>query len=138
MVKQVGYRTQLLVSTGTTGSSYLSLGHLISLPGPDATRPSVDTSTIDTTGYSEFQSGGSMDPGEMALTMAFDASDVGQALLPTLAAKGHPVKWQLIYPTTTLSSTMTGFIMGLGRAIDGKDSLITRTVTVKLSGDPDF
>lgn len=135
--KMIGHKTQLLVSTGTTGSTTFALGGVISLPGPDATGENVDTSTIDTTGWKTFQSGGPMDPGEMTVTLAFSSTDAGQAKLPALAAKRHLVLWKLVYPTTTINSTFTGFLTAIGRVIE-QGSMITRTIGIKVTGDPKF
>lgn len=135
--KMIGHGTQLFVSTGTTGSTYYALGGLVNCPGPDASGDNVNTTTLDTTGWGTFQAGGPMDPGEMSLTLAFSSTDAGQAKLPTLAAKRQLCKWKIIYPTTTLDSTVTGFLSSYGRAIE-QGAMITRTIGVKVSGSPGF
>ncbi len=143
--KILGFKTQLGFgsSAGASTTTFTKVAGLISLPGPDGSGDDVDTSTIDnTTNFKTFERA-QVDPGEMALVLAYGSTDASQKQLGTLYASGEVVSWGFIFGSTAASSTQwdtntfDGYVKSMGRAIE-KDAMITRPIGIKVSGDPGF
>jgi len=144
--KMIGLGCTLSMTPSTSSSSYTTIAGLISLPGPNASAEQVDTSTIDnsTSGSGTASNWktfarGQIDPGEMSMTVAYGTTDTSSKKLGTAFKDGVMRKWKVTMPTTASSKDeiFNGFVKAMGREIT-KDAMITRTVTIKASGNPGF
>jgi hypothetical protein len=138
--KQIGYGTKLYLSTNTTSSTgdWTQIGGLLSCPGPDGTGTDVDTSTIDNATEFKTYQRSDVDPGTMNVTVAYGSTDSASKVLGTAYGNGDIYNWKVEFPsTTTPDETFLGYINSMGRALE-KDSMITRTFGIKVSGDPGF
>jgi hypothetical protein len=139
VIKQIGLGTSLSVK-GTTASTttYTLIAGIVSMPGPDGTGTAVDTFTLDSTGNFITKIRGAVDPGDMTLVVAYNNSDASSKKLGTLFADGTLQMFKVSYPSTASTpEEFEGFINGMGRAVE-RDALITRPVTITVSGDPGF
>ena len=137
IVKEIGLGTTLSIGTSEGSSTFTEVAGLISLPGPDGTADDIDTSTLDNaTLFKTFQRG-QVDPGEMTLTLGFGSADASQKQIVTAYKDGTIRSWKVTPPTTANSEEFDAYVKGMGRVIE-KDSFMTRTVTLKVTGDPGF
>lgn len=137
--KMIGLGTTLSIKVTTAASTvYTVVGGLISLPGPNGSGDVVDTSTIDeATNFKSFQRA-YVDAGEMNLTLSYGSTESSSKKLGTAYSDGKMRTWKITFPSTLVTAeTFTGYVKSMGRELT-KDSMITRTVTVKCSGDPGF
>jgi len=143
--KILGFKTQLGFgsSEGAGSSTFTKVAGLLSLPGPDGSGDDVDTSTIDNPDDFKTFARAQVDPGEMSMTLAYGSTDASQKQLGTLYGSGTIVSWGFIFNSTAAASTQwdsntfNGYVKSMGRAIE-KDSMITRTIGIKVTGDPGF
>ena len=139
VIKQIGLGASLSVK-GTTASTtaYTVIAGIVSMPGPDAAGTAIDTYTLDSTDNFVTKLRGSVDPGDMTLVLAYNNSDASSKQLGTLFADGTLMTFKVEYPSTAATAeSFEGFINGMGRAIE-RDAMITRPVTITVSGDPGF
>lgn len=137
--KMIGLGTTLSVKATTASSTtYVPIGGLISLPGPDGSADDIDTSTIDNeTNFKTFQRG-QVDPGEMTLSLAYGSTEASNKKLGTLFASGEIMTWKITFPSTAVpAETFAGYVKSMGRATE-KDALITRSVGIKVTDNPGF
>jgi len=143
--KILGFKTQLGFgsSAGAGSSTFTKVAGVIGMPGPDGSGDDIDTSTIDNATNFKTFARGQVDPGEMSLTLAYGSTDASQKQLGTLYSSGLIVSWGFIFSSTAAASTdwdantMDGYVKSMGRAIE-KDAMITRTIGIKITGDPGF
>lgn len=129
MSKQVGLGSTLEVSTD--GTSYESLGFIVDGFSTDAQADDIETTVLADTFKSFAQ--GQRDAGSLSFDLAFDADDTSQHVITGMFNNGTLGTWRVTYPDTQTES-FTGYVNGFGRAVQ-KDSMITSSVSVKLSGD---
>ena len=141
--KMIGLGTRLYMkqSTGST-STYTAIGGLLSLPGPNASADDIDTSTIENSTvantYWKTFSRGQVDPGEMNVSLAYGTTDTFNKSLGTYFRTGESLTFKVTFPSTAVTAeSFTGYIKGMGRELE-KDSMITRNLTLKVSGSPGF
>jgi len=144
VTKLLGFKTVLGFgsSAGAGSSTFTQVAGLISLPGPDGSGDDVDTSTIDNADNFKTFARGQVDPGEMSLSLAYGSTDASQKQLGTLYESGVIVSWGFIFSATAGSTlwetnTFDGYLKSMGRAIE-KDSMIMRTIGIKVTGNPGF
>lgn len=139
VLKRIGLGMQLSISssTGTPFANHTVIAGLLSADGPDGTADDVDTSTIDqATNDKSFQRG-QFDPGDLTMELAYGATDPSQSKLGTARATGQIREFLVTDTVGGTTESFSGYIKGMGRAIE-KDSMVTRSVTVKITGDPGF
>ncbi len=143
--KLLGFKTHLGFGTsaGAGTTVFTKVAGLIGLPGPDGSGDDIDTSTMDNADDFKTFARGQVDPGEMSLSLAYGSTDASQKQLGTLYESGKIVSWGFIFGATASGSTawetdtFDGYIKSMGRAIE-KDSMIMRTIGIKVSGNPGF
>ncbi len=141
--KRIGYKTEIAVSVDGTTVSFVAIGCIVDgVSGPESARTKVDTSCLDDT-FMTF-SVAQTDPGELSFTMAYDPNDASSQTLTDLLTQDTPIpRWQITYPVSASTSEVQpteefdAFVIGLGREI-AKEELITRAITLAISGDPGF
>lgn len=143
--KILGFKTQLGFGTSEDSGSttFTKVAGVLGMPGPDGSGTDIDTSTFDNADNFMTFARGQVDPGEMSLTIAYGSTDASQKQLGTLYATGTIVDWGFIFSSTAAGSTewdantFNGYVKSMGRAIE-KDEMITRTIGIKVTGDPGF
>lgn len=138
--KMIGNGT-ILQTKGTTESTtgWVTIGGLLTLPGPDATAPAIDTTTLDSTDEFITKQRGFVDSGQMNMTAAYGSTDSGSGRLGTLLASGEIVDWRIIYPSTLVAKqSFEGFLSGLGKPDHGRGSMIMRSMIVDVTGSPGY
>lgn len=143
--KMIGLGCTLgMAATSSTPASYDTLAGLISFPGPTASADDVDTTTLDnstsvTSGAWKTFQRGQVDPGEVTATLSYSSTESVNKKLGTAFKTGSIRKWSVGFPSTTITAeTFTGYIKSMGREIGGAGSMITRTLTIKVTGNPGF
>lgn len=139
--KVIGLGTTFSMSTSVTTASSLftAIAGIIDLPGPDATGTDIDTSTIDNdTNFQTFQRG-QVDPGSMNLTLSYSQNSASQKKLVTALNSGNLRSFRITHTATGFDAEVfDGYVSGMGRPQFGKDSMIQRSVAIKLSGGTGF
>ncbi|AQQ67489.1 hypothetical protein Mag101_07430 [Microbulbifer agarilyticus] len=128
-----GYKTQFHRSDD--GVAYTQVAGLLDVDPGEESRGSDDVTPIDgTSGYMDFDPVGLRDAGEHSLTFIWNEGDAGQAALRADFDSDTNCYYKVVYPEGT-EVEFVGHITGWGKAIP-KDSKMTRTVKVKVSGKP--
>lgn len=138
--KLIGLGTTLSVKLTTASTTtYTAIGGLVSLPGPNATADDADVTTLDNSDNFKTFLRGQVDPGELSLTLAYGSTDASSKKLGTALKDGALRTWKLTFSSTAVSAeTFSGYVKGMGREIAGAASMISRSVTIKVSGSPGF
>lgn len=79
------------------------------------------------------KAGGLVDPGSLTLNLAYDPADTVHKTLATMLASGSTGTFVIIYPTTTILETFSGFVGAIGREMPFGE-LVTATVRIDKSG----
>jgi len=137
--KKIGLDSELLIKATTPADTVV--GGLLSLDGPNFSQAKVDVTEIKTGGTAQFNEyiGGYIDGGDVTVELAFySTDDSGQELLKTGLAASTCYAFRL-YRGSTVDDAydFKAVITELGSAIPGKDEMLTRSVTLSLSGVPD-
>jgi hypothetical protein len=138
--KSIGLGCVFSMTTSTGSTTWTVLGGVRNASGPVTSADDVDTSTLDNNPAERktFQRGQS-DPGEITFTLAHNSTDPSQKKLVTADNKGNMRHFKFTPPSTTEpAETLAGYVKGLGREGMAADSMITRPVTIKVSGSPGF
>lgn len=137
-VKRIGLGCSLAI-LNTTSTAYTTLAGLMSIAGPSASGDDVDTTTLDnstgTTHWKTFQRG-QVDPGETQLTLSYSSTETANKMLGGALKMGTVRTWKVTMGSTY--ETFTGYIKSMGREIGGAANMITRSVTMKITGNPGF
>jgi hypothetical protein len=88
-----------------------------------------------TSNYRTFKAG-PLDPGEVEIEMIYNSTNTTMKRLHVDLNALTSRTWTIDYPSTTaVNDTFTGTISALGAELP-LDDVITRTITIKLSGKP--
>jgi hypothetical protein len=140
--KYIGNGVKLFVSTSTTvatstAAGAVQVGGIMSVGGPDGSGTDVDTTCLDSTSnYQTFQKGFS-DAGEQTYDVAFDPADSGWAKIKAMDAATTIGNFFTVFPSTVAEHVMKGYVKSVGRTIQ-RDTMITRSITVKASSGPGY
>jgi hypothetical protein len=135
-VKRIGLGCSIGI-LNTTSTAYDTIAGLISVAGPSASADDVDTSTLDnSTSYWKTFQRGQVDPGETQLTLSYSSTETANKKLGGALKMGTVRTWKVTMGSTY--ETFTGYIKAMGREIGGAANMITRTVTMKITGNPGF
>lgn len=120
--------TGTTITFGTSGSQ----GALLSISGPSASRPSIETTDMSTTTAHTFMPGDLVDHGEVTLTVEFDP-DIEPAI--TSGAETVTITWPIPSglsngATWQFSAFITGF-----EPSASIDERMEMSITLKISGD---
>ena len=131
--KYVGIGFTLKVnSTAVAGIRGMSHG--------EAAGSAVDITVWDDLSTSDHymrKAGGLVDPGSLTLNLAYDPADATQKVLTGLLGSGSTAGFTIVYPTTTITETFSGFVGSVGREMPFGE-LVTATVRIDKSGAPGF
>lgn len=136
MAFPLGLGTVLMMSTDGTTTYGQTIGQLRGISGPNSEADDIETSTLDSTTFRTFTPS-LINPGELSLDIAYDFANAVQKGLASQFKSRDETKFKVIFPTTTVSEEFAGYIKSIGREIP-RDDLMTRTVVIKISGDPGF
>ena len=141
MAIRVGLNAALGVDV-TGGSTYVDLGCILDMSGPDASRSDINVSCLSD--LNDVFRPGPGDGGTFSFNLSYDPSASTNRILADLYAQRAPLaSWQLTFPVIASTTetrpveTWTGYVNNLGREIS-RDSLISQSVSVKVSGDPGY
>jgi len=119
------------------GSAWVAIANIKSIDGPNATRDTVDVTTLDSVGgYREFI-GGLRDGGEVSIPMNFTAA--GFALFKADFESEAVQQYQIVLPDTPTNTTLEfdGLVTTNPIGIP-LDDVVTCDVTIKVSGQTDL
>lgn len=140
LLKQIGKGTSIAFATSsdgfasTTSSTLVGCVRSASLSGGGGT--DVDTFCLDSTGNFRTFKRGPVDPGSLNFELMFSSTDGNHKKLGTLYETGEEKVWRVKYPSTTTTPRMfRGYVSDVGEEIP-LDDVITRSVTIKISGHP--
>jgi hypothetical protein len=129
MAKGIGFGSRLAIGSG----SGTVVGGII-----DQIENEVSTEEVDTTllgdKYKTFAPA-DVDPGELTFDIALDNGDTTNQTLVDLLDSGDVVEWHITYSNNVSPDSFNGWVKTLGRMIS-KRELLTRKVTIRLTGDP--
>lgn len=130
-----GYGTKFYRSTDN--STFTQVAGLIDVETPEISRETYETTLMDNSdsanGWKKFK-GALLDPGELSLTLEWDADDSGQTALRADLEVDDPRYYRVEYPggeTFSFEAVLTSF----GQSTPIADR-ITRSCKFKLSGEP--
>lgn len=138
--KMIGLGATLSVKVSTASTAtYAAVGGLTSFSGPNGSGDDVDTTTMSTgTDYFKTFQRGQVDGGELTLSLAYSSTDTSSKNLAAIYKTGAMQTWKVTFPSTAVTAeSFSGFVQSMGRELT-KDSMITRSVTIKVSGSPGF
>lgn len=142
--KMIGLGCTLGMSESSGTSVYTTLAGVVSFSGPNATADDADTSTLDnststTSGAWKTFQRGQVDPGEVAVTLSYSSTESANKKLGTAFKAGNVRRWKVTLSSTSVGTeNFAGYIKSMGREIGGAGSMITRTLTIKATGNPGF
>jgi hypothetical protein len=117
----LGHATTITFQTGF-------IAKILSIGWGGIERASVETTTLDTTGGKTFMPGDTYDPGELTVEIQFDTDSAWVTAL-TAAPETVTITWPDA-ETAAASGFMTGFEIGNVT----KETVMTATITIKLTG----
>ncbi len=118
-----------------SGENYVQVAGLYSIDEmPESTLSTYDDTRLDNPDKNHHMvfGGGLIDPGELAITLSFSASETQQGLLLNDHHNRTLGYYRIVYPGGE-SLTFRALVTGVGSAIPREDK-ITRAVKFKVSG----
>ncbi len=115
-----------------TGAAWENLANIQSIEGPDKSRETIETTTLDTEGGYKTFIAGLRDAGSISLSMIFSRASF--ELMNTDFESDIPQQYEIVLPddeTTTLE--FEGLVTELPLSITA-DDVIKADVTIKISG----
>ena len=112
-------------------SSYVPVGQVVTIGGPDATVGTVETTDLDATMRTFAPTIG--DAGSVNFTCNYDPANQGQAYLSGLVASPSTVTCKIIFPTTTKFYQFGAVLTQFARGGVTVDNIHTIDVGLKLS-----
>jgi hypothetical protein len=129
----IGFGTTLGYHTGTGSGAFTVIAEVVDQIDNDVTGTEVDTTLLGDTFKTNRRS--DVDPGELQFEIALDNGNTMNQVLATLLENGSVATWQLTYSNGGTADSFTGWVKSLGRAV-AKNKMLTRKVTVRLTGNP--
>lgn len=121
------------------GSSYVTIGHVKDVAGPNVSRGTIDITDHDSTdGFREFF-GGLVDGGEVTFSIGLDHTTSAHSNLWTSFSSTTETPWTWLITFNVFSGTYTwafaGFLtgMGVGAPLEGQN---VWDLTIKITGKP--
>ena len=113
------------------------IGNIMSISGPDQSRDTIDTSTMDSAAkWREFISG-MLDAGEITMEVNYDGASGGDANTLQARLVADIEQWTITFNDVGAEAAskyvVDGFVTALGTATPFDDK-ITQSVTIKLTG----
>jgi hypothetical protein len=119
----------------TTPLTYLTIGNITSISGPEGEVGSVETTVLTSTRKTYRYT--IVDPGELSFELDFDPTDAAvHAKLAALQDVPAMHSWQITYPCagTPKKATIDGFLTKFSPDAGGVEENLTAAVTIKLTG----
>lgn len=140
LVKRIGLGVTLAVEN-EAGDAFIEVGCIVDGMSEQASGSDINTACLGDN-FDTFERG-SVDPGNLDTTIAYnaDSADEGTAELDSLFASGDVRTWKITFPAKGAApakeSTFDGYLKDMGREIQ-KQAMITRSLSIKKSGNPGF
>lgn len=117
---------------------YTKISNITEFGELSLTRGTVDDTDYDTEGGFNTFIGGMRDAGELPLTMKFRDGDSGQEALLQDYQQDLPVRYKIVWLNVAKTNCIfMGLVTSIGTA-QPKDNFVTRSVSIKISGQPVF
>jgi hypothetical protein len=118
----------------TTPSTYVLIGNITSISGPESEVGSVETTVLTSTRKTYRYT--IVDPGELSFELDFDPTDTtSHTLLAGLQDTPAMHSWQVTYPTTPAKkATFSGFLTKFAPDAGGVEENLTAACTIKVTG----
>ena len=127
-----GVGTQFKRSNMTATPTFTAIAEINDITGPNMSRDTIDTTSLDTTGGYRTFIGGFRDGGEVQLEMNFTLAGYDDLKLDFEDSDLRD--YQIVLPDTGATTFgFTGLITSLGVKIPNNDK-ITASVSIKISG----
>ncbi len=133
MAKQIGFGAG--IKKGGLGTNGTYLAQVISISREASEANKVDTTTLDGTDRFRTKIAGLIEPGSIKLKIVYDPTD---STLKTWMAEheaGGTTTYAIIYPTTTVTQSFSGFVASVGAEVP-LDDVITCDIGLQITGDP--
>lgn len=133
-----GIGTVFSVAQSNSPPSYVAVGRVISISGPNSSSEQVEQTALDSPGgYKQFRAG-LKDGGEVVLEVYWKKADAKQVALRDAQQSGTSLPMRIQWPDSPqtqvqFSGLVTGFTMNTV-ANEG----VKATITIKISGAPDW
>lgn len=116
----------------TTSGTWVNIGQVTNIDGPNKSRDSIETTALDTPGGYKTKIPGFREPGQVVLTMNFTRAtfDIMNADFESDDLQNYEIVWP---DTDTTSEEFQGFVSAVGRATAVGD-VVTANVTIDISG----
>ena len=140
-----GHGARLYYGTNATAvSSGTAIGNIMSITGPNQTRDTIDTSTMDsTTKWRDFIPG-MLDAGELTFECNYNGAAAGDAEVLDTQFTATAYTWYVAFNdgsnTVFTNNSLwyaSGVMTALGHGIPFDDKM-TQSITIKLTGVPVF
>jgi len=118
----------------TTPLTYVTIGNITSISGPESEVGSVETTVLTSTRKTYRYT--IVDPGELSFELDFDPTDTSShTLLAGLQDVPALHSWQITFATTPAKkATVSGFLTKFAPNAGGVEENLTAAITVKLTG----
>lgn len=137
MSKYVGVGFTLKMSTAGSSTFGVTIGQVRSISGPAKSADVIDVTTQDSTNNYREKAVGFLDGGDVSLGVMYDPALSSHAELNNMLDGRVLGRWQVIYPTTTVTKEFAGYVSGLSPEVPfGAE--VTADVTIAVSGKPVF
>ena len=135
-MSQKGFTGKGTIFNRWDGSAWQPLAYIRSISGPDATRETVDVTTLDSAGgYREFI-GSLRDGGSISLGMLFNKSSYAD--MKSDFESDTLQEYQIVLPDTgNTTFEFSGLVTDLPMEIP-LDDVVTADVTIKISGETEM
>lgn len=128
-----GVGTKFQRSNMATSPTFSDIAEINDIDGPNMSRNTYDTTSLDTTGGYRTFIAGFRDGGEVKLEMNF--TEAGYAAMKADFESDDLVDYKIILPDTGATTLdFAALVTGLGAKIPN-DGKVTATVTLKISGE---
>jgi hypothetical protein len=118
-----------------TPLTYVTIGNITSISGPESEVGSVETTVLTSTRKTYRYT--IVDPGELSFELDFDPTDTtAHILLAGLQDAPAIHSWQITYATvpTSKKATISGFLTKFAPNAGGVEENLTAAITIKLTG----
>ena len=136
-----GLGTQLQLGDGGSPEAFTTIAEVRSISGPTLTTDILDVTNHDSQGGVREFKAGLIDPGELTFDIAFQPGEATHGAISGLQADqlNRTVRnFKLVFPTGVgVTWAFQGIVTGLPVTFP-IDEVITASVTIKITGLPDF
>ena len=133
-----GIGTTFEVAQSNSPPSYVPVGRVISISGPNLSAERIEQTALDSPGgYKEFRAG-LIDGGEIVLEVYWKKTDTKQAVLRDAQQSGASLPMRILWPDSPVTRVQfTAYVTGFAMATVANEG-VKATITIKITGAPDW